>query len=131
MEINYDLLTKGIVSEIRFVLGKIILRTLADKKEQPVREATKTEIDDTQVTNPSKLNTTENQTSTTPPNYEKMPDDATKKRSSGDNIESEHRLSGKTGSESLDICSIDKILKDGHVKAETRSNRRVLSGLFK
>ncbi|KAL8532135.1 hypothetical protein ACS0TY_008665 [Phlomoides rotata] len=147
-EINYGLLTKGSVSEIRFVLGKILLRTLVDKKEPPEREATKPIIDDTQLTkpprkserinrqpksaHPSQLHTTENQTSITPPNYEKLPDDATKTRLFGDNnIADEHRLSEETGSESLNICSIDKILKDGLVKAETRSNRPVLSCLFR
>lgn len=149
-EIQHLLLTGGNVNEVRFVLGKIITKTLLHSKKLAQGAVAEAEMDDLHVTNPPpKLNLaeqTENTSghlrklftlnkrgaqhhqitrnekkrSTTPSNHEESPDNATKKaRLSEDNT--------TTGTGSR----LSEFMKDEHVKAETRSNRSVVSGLSK
>lgn len=147
-ELRHRLLKEGNVNEIRFVLGKIIATTLLHSKK-PIQGADgEGGEDDSLVTDqPQKLgdfeptrNTSahlsrifavgENERKrTTPSNYEEMSDIATKRtRLSGGNSTTGHRFSEKWGSKSHDSYSQSsnpgkKILKDEHVKDETRSNR--------
>ncbi|KAK4430358.1 Poly(A) polymerase I [Sesamum alatum] len=139
-EINYGLLTAGNVNEVRFVLGKIILRTLICGVTLE-REGTKAKKDDdTQATDsPRELEVSEqirgtlvrlneadpigkneNKRKKAPANYDLSPENASKPRLfERSSIAADYRSSGAQGSERSNIsnrsCSGQKKIKKDEI----------------
>lgn len=148
-QIRHRLLKEGNVNEIRFVLGKIIATTLLHSKKPTQGADAEAGNHDLPVTDqPQKLgdfeqtqktsdrlhkcfavDKNEGKRSLTPSSYEEMSDVAAKRTRLADgNSTTGCRFSKKWGSKSHGSHSQGsspgkKILKDEHVKAETRSNR--------